>query len=40
MLRATVILTEEGLLKFVPGRGLFTSDADVIERLKQSRRKR
>ena len=40
VLRATASLTEEGLLTFVPGRGLFTADADVIEKLKRSRKKR
>ena len=40
VLRATAILTEEGLLRFVPGRGLFTADADVIERLKRAKKRR
>lgn len=37
VLKATNLLTHEGLIRFVPGRGLFTADADVIDRWKRSR---
>ena len=40
VLRATKVLTDEGLLRFVPGRGLFTADAPAIERFKRSRAKK
>ena len=36
-LRTTKILTEEKLLRFVPGKSLFVADADVVERFKRSR---
>jgi GntR family transcriptional regulator len=37
VLRATKILTDEGLLRFVPGKGLFSADPEVIERFRRSR---
>lgn len=37
VLRATRMLTDEGLLRWVPGRGLFSADPDVVERLKRNR---
>jgi GntR family transcriptional regulator len=32
VLRATRVFTDEGLIRFVPGRGLFTVDPDVMRR--------
>jgi DNA-binding GntR family transcriptional regulator len=40
ILKATKILTDEGLIQWVKGRGLFTSDQDAIERFKRSRAKK
>ncbi len=37
VLRATKMLTEEGLVRWVKGRGLFTADPDVIEKWKRAR---
>ena len=41
VLRATRLLVGEGLIRFVPGKGLFVCDADVIEpwiRARQAKR--
>ena len=40
ILRATNALTEEGLIRWSKGKGLFTADADVIERWKRARSKK
>ena len=40
VLRATKVLTNEGLVRFVPGRGLFTADASVIDAWKRARSKK
>jgi DNA-binding GntR family transcriptional regulator len=40
ILRATNMLTEEGLIFWSKGKGLFVSDADVIEKWKRSRARR
>jgi GntR family transcriptional regulator len=40
VLRATNVLTDEGLLRWVKGRGLFTADDDVVARFKRSRAKK
>jgi DNA-binding GntR family transcriptional regulator len=37
VLRATKNLTDEGVIRFVPGKGLFVADADVVERFKRAR---
>ena len=35
VLKATNLLTEEGLIRWVKGRGLFSSDKEIIERFKR-----
>jgi DNA-binding GntR family transcriptional regulator len=37
VLKATGLLTDEGLIRWVKGRGLFSADADTIEKFKRSR---
>jgi DNA-binding GntR family transcriptional regulator len=37
VVRATGLLVTEGVIRWVPGRGLYVADADVIERWKRQR---
>lgn len=40
VLKACEILTDEGLVRFIPGRGLFTADPEKIAAWKKERAKR
>jgi GntR family transcriptional regulator len=37
VLRATNLLTQDGLVRWSKGKGLYVADADVVERFKRSR---